>query len=264
MMLWSPSRQLHNREVSHGAVILMYHSVQRCRKPDWPYAVSLDAFRRQLDFLREAGYATPTVSELVAEPSRFAGRTAVITFDDGYVDNLDAWDALKERGMRATWYVTTDYIGHEPPWKEPGQPRGRLLSSTELRQMADSGMEIGSHTLSHPRLPRLDDPEVERQVGGSKARLEAILGRPVASFAYPYGQWDERCEQHIKAAGYSSACLTRTGWALRDGNPYRLRRLTIYNRDTLGMFIRKLAWASHEVGWPKVARLALRRLLGGG
>lgn len=254
-------RWLHDRQPPHGPVILMYHSVQQRHRPDWPYAVSLAAFERQLDFLLEAGYATPTISELVAHPERFAGRVAAITFDDGYVDNLAAWQCLSERGMKATWYVTAGYVGQVPPWDEPGQPRDRLLSAGELRRMAESGMEIGSHTVTHPALPTLDVASAEREVTASRHMLQDLLGRPVESFAYPFGQWDALSEDLVKEAGYRSACLTRTGWGLRDGDPFRLRRLTIYNQDDLGRFARKLAWASHDVGWPQLARRAFQRLL---
>ena len=252
---------LHRRSAGHGPVILMYHSIQAGdRVPAWPWAVSFRRFRAQLDWLAEAGYATPTVSELVAQPARYGARTAVITFDDGYEDNLAAWEELTRRGMKATWYVTTGYLGQAHPWRDERRPQGRLLAPGELRAMAESGMEIGSHTVTHPRLPELGNASIEKELAESKAMLEDMLGRQVTSFAYPYGAWDERCEAFVKLAGYASACLTRTGWALRDNDPFRLRRLTVFNTDNLGRFVRKLAWASHDVSWPHVARYALSRI----
>lgn len=255
------SRWLHTRQGGHPPVILMYHAVTPgAGTPAWPWAVSLRRFCAQLDFLRQAGYTTPTVSELVSQPERFTGRTAVITFDDGYADNLAAWEALRERGMKATWYVTTGYLGQPHPWGPDARPQQRLLAPAELRAMAASGMEIGSHTITHPRLPALDDSTLSRELVDSKSALEDILGEQVATFAYPYGKWDERCEAAVKAAGYASACHTRTGWALRDGNPYRLRRLTVFNTDSTSSFARKLAWGSHDVAWHHVARYALSRI----
>jgi peptidoglycan/xylan/chitin deacetylase (PgdA/CDA1 family) len=254
------TRWLHRRAQAAPAAILMYHAVTPGRTtPAWPWAVSLADFCAQLDWLAEAGYATPTVSELVREPARFGARTAVITFDDGYADNLAAWEELTRRGMKATWYVTTGYLGRTHPWRD-ARPQGRLLAAEELRAMAASGMEIGSHTVTHPRLPELSDDMIRRELTEAKATLEEVLGQPVESFAYPFGAWDERCEALVKAAGYGSACHTRTGWALRDNDPFRLRRLTVFNTDTLGRFVRKLAWGSHDVSWPQVARYALSRI----
>jgi peptidoglycan/xylan/chitin deacetylase (PgdA/CDA1 family) len=255
---------LHRQAGQHGPVMLMYHAVMPGRGvPAWPWAVSLQRFRDQLDFLATEGYATPTMGELVAAPAKkWAGRTAVITFDDGYVDNLAACEELQKRGMRATWFIVSGSIGREPAWPADGRPAGRLLNEDELRVMRANGMEIGSHTLNHARLTEIDDASLRLDLCDSKSALESIVGASVTSFAYPYGAWDERCADAVKQAGYSAACNTCTGWALRDNDPYRLRRLTVFNQDTLGSFARKLYLGSHDVSWRDITRYALGRLQG--
>src|SRR5574338_230076 len=151
------SAALHRGAGEHGPVILMYHSVQCGRDtPSWTWAVALEKFVSQLDFLAAEGYSTPTVGELMRAPSR-QGRAAVITFDDGYVDNLAACEELEKRGMRATWFIVAGSLGNPPGWSADGRPCDRLLSAAELRQMQSAGMEIGSHSMSHVRLPTLDD-----------------------------------------------------------------------------------------------------------
>lgn len=256
------SRSLHRSAGTHGPIMLMYHAVAPGKAtPAWPWAVSMQQFRDQLDFLATEGYATPTMGQLAAAPAkRWQGRTAVITFDDGYVDNIAACEELKKRGMRATWFVVSGSIGEAPRWPEDGRPAGRLLNAGELREMQENGMEIGSHTVNHVRLTGLDDASLMREVADSKAMLEDLLGHPVGSFAYPYGDWDARCAEAVRQAGYACACTTRTGWALRDNSPYQLRRLTVFNTDTLGSFARKLYFGSHDVRWRDIARYALRRL----
>lgn len=245
---------LRHGAVDKGAVGLMYHSVSPgSDTPRWPWAVSMRRFREQLDYLAAEGYATPTVSELCAEAGRWNRRTAVITFDDGYVDNLAACEELQRRGMRATWFIVTGSIGRQPGWSDPGRPDGRLLAPAELRSMQDAGMEIGSHSMSHRRLPELDARQLQRELTDSKIALEDMVGREVSSFAYPYGDRNEECEAAVRTAGYRAACTTQTGWALRDNNPFRLRRLTIYNSDTGSIFARKLAFGSHAVEWPQLA-----------
>ncbi|HQS80879.1 MAG TPA: polysaccharide deacetylase family protein [Thiobacillus sp.] len=255
------SRYLHRAAGQHGPVMLMYHAVTPGKiRPGWPWAVSMQQFRDQLNFLAAEGYATPTMGELVAEPNKWTGRTAVITFDDGYVDNLAACDELQKRGLRATWFVVTGSIGESPKWPADGRPEGRLLNVVELREMQSRGMEIGSHTVNHVRLTEVSDARLTSELSDSKAALEDLLGRPVGSFAYPYGVWDVRCDDAVKQAGYSAACITRTGWALRDANPYLLRRLTIFNTDTVSTMARKLYLGSHDVRWRDLAGYALRRL----
>lgn len=242
--------------------MLMYHSIQPSRaRPAWPWALSLQQFRAQLDFLANEGYATPTMSELASFPEKaWPGRTVVITFDDGYVDNLSAYEELQNRGMCATWFIVTGCIGQLPHWPADGRPDGRLLNAKELRDMRANGMEIGSHTINHVRLTDIDDGPLMQELADSKSALEDMLGNAVSSFAYPYGAWDARCAKAVKQAGYSAACTTRTGWALRDNTPYQLRRLTVFNTDTLGSFARKLYFGSHDVGWRDLAGYALRRL----
>lgn len=245
------SRALHGQSGQHGPVMLMYHAVTPGRRrPAWPWAVSMRQFRDQLDFLGAEGYATPTMAELAAVPAKtWSGRTAVITFDDGYVDNLAACEELRKRGMRATWFIVSGSIGREPQWPADGRPAGRLLNADELREMQAGGMEIGSHTVSHVRLPDLDDAALMRELTDSRTALEALLGAPVGSFAYPYGAWNEHCAAAVRRAGYTAACTTRSGWALRDNTPFQLRRLTVFNTDTTATLARKQALATNDGSW---------------
>jgi peptidoglycan/xylan/chitin deacetylase (PgdA/CDA1 family) len=242
--------------------MLMYHSVIPTeRVPAWPWAVSLQRFREQLDFLVDAGWSTPTMRELTHEPERLTQRSVVITFDDGYIDNLAACEELQRRSMRATWFMVSGSLGVEPAWPADGRPSGRLLNAMELREMQSAGMEIGSHTVSHARLTQIDDSHLRSELVESKHALENILGAEVGSFAYPYGAWDARCEAAVQVAGYARACTTRTGWSLTDNNTYRLRRLTVFNSDTPSSLARKLVFASHDVSWPSLAGYLKRQLM---
>ncbi|MDP1864703.1 MAG: polysaccharide deacetylase family protein [Thiobacillus sp.] len=244
----------------HGPVGLMYHSVQPGRRnPDWPWAVSKNQFAEQLDVLAAEGYVTPTISELLTRTQPWPERTAFISFDDGYVDNIDACSELQLRGMRATWYIVSSAVGKTPQWPDDGRPAGRMLNASELCEMQAAGMEIGSHTVNHVRLTDVDDTRMMQELTDSKAALEAILGNAVNSFAYPYGTSDTRCAMAVKQAGYTSACTTQTGWALRDNDPFQVRRLTVFNTDTASMLARKLYLGSHDVRWQDIAGSGLRR-----
>ena len=250
------SKLIHHSAGQHGPVMLMYHAITPgAGTPAWPWAVSMQQFREQLDFLVAEGYATPTMGDLISIPEKeWAGRTAVITFDDGYVDNLAACEELQKRGMRATWFIVTGAIGQEPHWPGNGRPVGRLLNDVELREMLQAGMEVGSHTVNHVRLTEVDDTQLQGELVNSKIKLEDTLGSTVASFAYPFGAWDPRCAAAVRQAGYSAACTTRTGWALRDRDPYQLRRLTIFNTDNVNTLARKLHFASNDVSWKTLMR----------
>ena len=241
--------------------MLMYHAVLPGKgAPTWPWAVSMRRFCDQLDLLADEGYDTPTMAELATTPAKkWTGRTAVITFDDGYIDNLAACEELQKRGMRASWFIVTGSIGQAPRWPADGRPEGRLLNAGELREMHASGMEIGSHTVSHVRLTEADDACLAQELADSKAALEDLLSSAIGSFAYPYGAWDARCVAAARAAGYFAACTTRTGWALRDNDPYQLRRLTVFNSDTASTLARKLYVGSNQVSWLDITRYVLRQ-----
>lgn len=256
------SKWLHRGAGQHGPVMLMYHAVTPgAATPAWPWAVSMQKFREQLDFLATEGYATPTMGELVSVPAKkWTGRTAVITFDDGYVDNFAACEELQKRGMRASWFIVSGSLGKAPQWPAEGRPTGRLLNAAELREMRENGMEIGSHTVNHVRLTETTPAQLTQELADSRGALEDMLGNAVDNFAYPYGAWDARCAEAVKQAGYTAACTARTGWALRDQDPYRLRRLTVFNHDALGSFARKLYFGSHDVRWRDIAAYASGRM----
>lgn len=257
------SRALHRRSGQHGPVMLMYHAVTPgSRTPKWPWAISMQRFRSHLDFLAAEGYETPTMGELVgaARGSKWSQRTAVITFDDGYLDNLAAFEELQKRGMRATWFIVSGSVGQAPQWPADGRPAGRLLNQAELREMHAGGMEIGSHTVNHVRLPQSSDAQLSAELANSRSALEDILGVCVDSFAYPYGAWDDRCALAVKQAGYRAACTTRTGGTLRDRDPFRLRRLTVFNVDTASVLARKLHFADNRVSWPVLAGYGVNRI----
>ena len=107
-------------------------------------------------------------------------------------------------------------------------PAARPLSHDELRRLAADGrIEIGAHTVSHCELPARPVAEQMREVAGSKADCEAITGRPVTSFAYPYGRFDETSVACVRAAGFTLACSTRPGLSLRRTDRLRLPRLAV-------------------------------------
>lgn len=243
------------------AVALMYHGVAPgTRTPAWPWAVSMARFREHLDVLTDLGYVTVTIDDLVRRDA--PGRVVALTFDDGYADNVAAAKELARRGMCATWFVVTGSIGREPAWADPGRPSGRLMDAAELRALRQAGMQVGSHTVSHLRMPAAGAEAVARELCDSRATLEDVLGQPVDAFAYPYGLWDADCETAVRAAGYRTACTTQTGWALLDRDPLRIRRLTVFNSDGAGRLARKLSFGSHEVGWGDMARYLARRAAG--
>ncbi|MCE9550659.1 MAG: polysaccharide deacetylase family protein [Betaproteobacteria bacterium] len=241
---------------THGPVVLMYHSISPGGgTPDWLWSVSYQRFVAQLDMLQAAGWTTACVSDL-ANCESIAARTAVITFDDGYADNYPAFEALLKRGMRATWFIPSEVVGQLSGWTKPAR---QMLSTEQLREIAGAGMEIGAHGRTHCRLTQVGDDCLQNEVADSKTDLARVVGAEIRSFAYPYGDQDDRVVQAVRNAGFRLACGTDAGWAFSGSDPFRIRRLSVLSHDGLSVFARKLALGSNNVSWKRVGCYAYER-----
>lgn len=197
--------------------ILTYHRIGHFERPTADRGVycNLSFFRRQMRFLARFGYRVLPLAEareglLGRRP--LPRRAVVLTFDDGYRDFYEhALPVLEEHGFPATVFAITGALGRRATWLADTRPE--LLDGAALRELEARGVEVGSHTHTHPRLSRLPAAEVARELRRSKALLENLLGHEVPSFCYPYGDLDRRVREEVAAAGYRLACATWRGAA---------------------------------------------------
>lgn len=242
----------------NGVVALMYHAISQDR-PASRWSVSLANFRKQMTLLKDFGWTSVGANRLNGDLKNFPPKTVVLTFDDGYADNLPAAELLDQFGMTATWFVVTQDIGRVASWRDPDAVPLPLMDENQLRTLSAAGMEIGSHTLSHARLTQLPPEQIRRELQDSKADLETLLNRPVTSFAYPYGLFNPDIVHLTGETGYQVAFTTRTGFGRQDNNPLLTRRVSILAEDSLSGFARKLAFADNDVSWPKLGNYLLQR-----
>ncbi len=195
-------------------LVLCYHAVA---PGDSALDIAPDLFERQLRWLLGRGYRGVAFTDAVSEAAR--GRVLAVTFDDASATVAGAALPVLERlGLVGTVFVPLDSVG------APG-----VLGWEELSDLAAAGWEIGSHTVSHPRLPELPDAELGAELHGSRTRLEAALGRPCRSLAYPYGEVNARVVGAAAAAGYETACLV--GRAAVSAGPLAWPRVGLSTRD---------------------------------
>lgn len=192
-------------------VVLGYHALSE----SWPEetSVSPDRFQAQVESFLRRGYRGATFTEaLTAPPAR---KVLAVTFDDGATSvRRFALPLLEALGVPATMFVPTAYpdAGRPMDWKGldrwvggPYEPELECMSWAQLRDLAERGWEIGSHTRTHPLLSSLDDERLELELAGSKRDCEQQLGQLCVSLAYPYGEADARLARAARAAGYMTA-----------------------------------------------------------
>jgi peptidoglycan/xylan/chitin deacetylase (PgdA/CDA1 family) len=208
-------------------MILMYHSVDPYTEDPYRVTVRPERFERQLRWLRRRGLRGVSMRELRAagDPRGLVG----LTFDDGYADFVTrVLPALRRCGFTATVYVVTGEIGGHNAWDVPG-PRKPLMTADDVRRVADAGIEVGSHSRTHRRLPTVDDPGLQDEIGESRVALQRVIAGPVDGFCYPYGAAGQREVAMVSAAGYGYACAV--GKRTLDG-PHALPRTYIGDRDS--------------------------------
>jgi peptidoglycan/xylan/chitin deacetylase (PgdA/CDA1 family) len=226
------------RPASLGVPILMYHQIGPHLRGSAlnKWRVLPEDFERQMAHLAAKGLRGISLRQLLDEPDephepRRATRRAVITFDDGYAALVpNALPVLQRHGFGATVFVVAGSIGATNDWDEerPGEP---LLDAPCLLRLQEAGVEIGSHSFTHRGLTRLSDEELEREVDSSRVRLEEVTGRPVVSFCYPYGDFDDRVVAAVRHAGFRAATVIRSGISRDLADPYRLRRIVVRGTD---------------------------------
>jgi peptidoglycan/xylan/chitin deacetylase (PgdA/CDA1 family) len=185
-----------------------------------------------------------------------------VTFDDAYTTIAPALAALERLGVPATVFVCSSYADDGravgvPELAEEARSHPEALRTTTwdgLAAFVERGVEMGSHTVSHPHLSSLSDSELERELSESRARIEDELRVACRFLAYPYGEHDARVRAAARRCGYEAAfALLRTAPSPVDR--FALPRIDLYRHDNLARVALKTSRAARPVA---VARLLAR------
>jgi peptidoglycan/xylan/chitin deacetylase (PgdA/CDA1 family) len=234
-------------------LILAYHRIQPV--PTDPLSVSTANFERQLMWLRLAGWRPAPLAAHQA-----GGRCFAVTFDDGYRDNYEyAAPLLRRLGIPATFFVSTGYVDSDQPfpWRasrlQPGDDMAAPLRREHLQELTKLGFELGSHTVSHPRLTTLSIQQALEELTNSKRFLEELTAATCRFFAYPFGSLNAQAVDLVRQAGFKAAFVTPTGPAVPDG-AFSRHRIGVYRHDSAltfalktsalyGKALRRVVWA---------------------
>ena len=200
-------------------------------------------FESQLKHIRDKGYSTITFAQATAgwhNITPLPAKPVIITFDDGFADQIDAFNLLKKYSMYATFYIINGSaksrwcIGASRRYNDPLQPPAgcgnTYLHWDEIQMMDKSGLiTIGGHTMDHANLPTLSSADQLKEIVDSKMGIETKLGHSITDFAYPYGLFDDTTIAAVHQAGYVTAVTTMSGTLQHPANAYTLHRV----RDAL-------------------------------
>ena len=225
-------------ETGRTSAALLYHHVGplaeiRCRGLN----VTTSAFASQVRALSALGFESILVSDWIEYTEGRAGipdRPLIITFDDAYASLTEhALPILERYGFRATVYVATAFVGRmlecSATHAEAALP---VMTADHIRAWSARGFEFGAHTQTHADLSQLEERAAANEILGSRRDLEAILGRPVTSFAYPYGRANAGAEEAVRTE-FSCAFTIDEGLNNVTTPAWRLRRTMVQHPDSV-------------------------------
>ncbi len=205
--------------------ILMYHQV--CTPPssgDTNLFLDPRLFAGQLDYLKKNGYTTITMQDLYDawnDGKPLPAKPVILTFDDGYEEMYtNVLPEFTKRDMTGTFFIITSFLD------QPGS-----LSTAQVKEMHDKGMEIGCHTYYHSSLPSAN---LEKELKKSREVLEKAVGGEVRFLCYPFGEYDDTVIKKAREYGYYMAVTTKSGKATSDQGFFELKRVRINCGDGAG------------------------------
>lgn len=201
--------------------VMVYHHIGAPSR----YFTALGDFAAEMDWLKQNGYHTVTISQLYE--AMFGGRKlpdkpVALTFDDANADQAIAFPILRDRGFVATYFIITG---------------NSALTNDQLVNLIRTGNDVQSHTVSHPFLTRIGDSQLAYEMRQSKADLEARVGWPVRYICYPYGDSNGRVWAAASAAGYRGGLNAWGGNSWEPGKQYYEPRIESAGTIGLGGFV---------------------------
>jgi peptidoglycan/xylan/chitin deacetylase (PgdA/CDA1 family) len=218
--------------------VLMYHSIDYEKGNE--LRIPKDIFEKHMKYLKDNKYTTLTMNEFysfVKNNKPVPKKSVLITFDDGYRDNyINAYPILKKFDFKATIFVITSTVDKD----------SHYLSSKEIKEMVDNGIDIESHTVNHDKLEGLSYDDQVKTLKASKQFLEKVMNKKVDYIAYPYGSYNDNTEKAAEACGYKMAFTTQSGWANKNQGIYKLHRVYISLSHDMKEFERRVTNSDYD------------------
>tara|TARA_Y100000589_G_scaffold187124_1_gene177179 strand:+ start:9460 stop:10194 length:735 start_codon:yes stop_codon:yes gene_type:complete len=221
--------------------ILTYHRIisRNAEKGKDKIFVSLKNFENQLKYLKTKGFDTITFRDIEEENITDFSKKVILTFDDGYKCNYQyAFPLLKKYNFKAVIFLVTQKKFNN--WKKhPYEPLFPLLNKDEILEMDKYGIEFGGHSQTHPILTEIALDNVFHEIRGCKNDLEQLLNKPVFSFSYPYGAFNNNVKEIVKESGFKYAVSTNAGAKDFRTDTFCIKRINISPKTNIYSFKNK-------------------------
>jgi peptidoglycan/xylan/chitin deacetylase (PgdA/CDA1 family) len=239
--LWHRLRQVAGKPSPGTCVVLYYHAVpaeQRAR------------FARQMQVLLRC--AKPVKAE-TETPLENGVHHAAVVFHDAFVSVCDnALPELAKLGIPSTLFVPSGYLGQQQGWikdKNHSDYKEVVVDAARLKSFDTGLVSIGSHTVSHADLSALSSRQAREELDRSRTALEAILGRKVGMFAFPYGRFNGDLTNLSRQVGYHRVFTIRPDMAFSTEREYVTGSCAVSPTDWELEFKLKLLGAYHWLPW---------------
>ena len=212
--------------------ILTYHSLDNSSST---ISVTEERFTEQMIYLKENGFQSLTLAQLVAHwkrQSEVPNKSFVVTFDDGFRSvHTKAFPILERLGFRCTVFLVSGCLGKTCDWKlgprnsRAGVRRFELMTWDQAREIQDHGHECTAHGTDHLQLNSATAEHARRDIRNCKHTIEDRLGEPCRMFCYPYGAYNRAVRDTVEELGFEAAVTTRFGRCCPGDDLFQLRRL---------------------------------------
>ncbi len=241
--------------------ILMYHKIPKTQlNSPHKIFVTENNFDNHLAYFANWGFQTITLNDLASyshgkiDFKNFPKKPLILTFDDGYKDNLENANPLlrKYNSKAQLFLLANDKVKHNQ-WDEKDIDQGDLIISGSDRQLwLGSQFEIGSHGFSHERITQMSETQAMTELTTSKKLLESEFKKPVAVYAYTYGDTNAASAELAAAAGYDLAVNTDTGGIDTADDLYQIFRVNIFPDETyLSLWKKTSSWYRKYYFWKR-------------
>ena len=212
--------------------VLCYHHIRETKPGESEtmksYSVSPSQFAEQMKALKDSGYETILPNQLyeyLVYGGKLPAKPVMLTFDDTDEEQFSIGETeMQKYGFKGVYFIMTVSIN-----------RPRYMTKEQLKQLADEGNAVESHTWDHHMVTKYQGDDWEKQFVKPRKTIEDITGKTADYFAYPYGLWNEAAIPELKKAGFKMAFILSTK---RDSTEplYTLRRMIVPGQwSTTGM-----------------------------